>query len=121
MMSKKEYDAQTKINQQALQSALLDVQKANAETTVIRKELEKAQILVDAKADSQKQSDVALNTAIQQSNNKLEEKLNEIHTEYADANRAANGMSDDERRADTCARIRDLAQRDPTYLSFICQ
>lgn len=118
--AKKEYEAKTAENNKALQIALAEAEKAGARSKIAEEKANKIIAANSEKAATQTKKDSAVDAAIIQTQKEGKQKENEIENKFNDDLRRASAMSDDERAADICSRIGNLAANNPNFAGFRC-
>lgn len=119
--AKKEYEAKTAQNLKALQVAIIEADKArrrseNAET--------EARAIMEAnskRAETLSKKDAATDQQIAEVQQRGKAENEKIENNYVDSIRRVSIMDDNERAADVCSRLAELAATNPAFAGISCQ
>ncbi len=116
----REYKAKTAANEKIFQTALIEAEKANQRSQIAEDNANKIIEANNKRAEGLIKSDNALLIEIKNSEKEGDIKKNENETFYNNELRRASNMSDSERAADNCERIKRLAASNPAFANFRC-
>lgn len=119
-INKKEYQKQTKENQKIIQQALSRAETAEKKAAEYAQQAEHIKQLNDQRSKKASEKDKITDAKIEESDIIRKQEVKEIETNYEKDVNNINSMSDDERRADICARIKKLAESDPSFNDYRC-